>query len=293
MKERSGYLSQQKNFILCLFIFFGTHTISCAQGYPFPIGARAWGIGNATVARADFTSGFNNIAGLGGLREAGLISSFDSHYGFDGIGTFSFGAVLPLSSDLGMGLSIQRFGDKLYNESAIGLGAGHRIGRFRMGAKANFLQNAVNAPSLTFSRSALVFELGGIVELSSQFFFGAHVFNMTQSSYSGEYGNRVPTSLRAGFLYKPQSNLFVSAEMEKNTDLPVSIKAGLEYQIWEKMYIRTGVGARPLTNHFGAGFKARKFFFDYAVHANKQLGWSHHVSLRYVLWKREEEGSEK
>ena len=290
MKERSGYLSQQKNFIFLLLVLCSLSVEVSAQAFPFPVGARSWGIGNATVARADFTSGVTNIAGLGGLREAGIFSSYDSHYGFEGIGTYAFGAVLPVTEDLGVGFTVQRFGDKLYNESTIGLGAGHRIGRVSLGLKVNYLQNAVNASTLTFSRNALVFEFGGIVQFSSQLFFGAHVFNMTQSSYSGDYGNRVPTALRAGFLYKTQKNIHLLAEIEKNTDLPFSIKAGLEYQIWKKLYLRTGVASRPLTNHFGAGFKAKKFYFDHAVHSNANLGWSHHFSLGYVFWERKEEG---
>jgi hypothetical protein len=289
MKERSGCLSQQKNFIFLL-LFLGIASANCrGQGFPFSIGARSWGTGNATVARADFTSGFTNIAGLGGLHEAGIFSSFDSHYGFEGIGTYSFGAVLPLSEDLGLGFTVQRFGDKLYSESAMGLGAGHRIGRVSLGLKVNYLQNAVNAPTLSFNRNALVFEFGGIMQLSSQLFFGAHVFNMTQSSYSGDYGGRVPTALRTGFLYKPQTNILFSAELEKNTNLPVSIKAGLEYQVWKKLFLRTGVASRPLTNHFGAGFKAKKILIDYAVHSNSQLGWSHHFSVGYVFWNRKNE----
>jgi hypothetical protein len=293
MKERSGYLSQQKNFIFLLLLLCAASAEVVAQAFPFPIGARSWGIANATVAGADFSSGFNNIAGLGGLREACILSSFDSHYGFEGIGTYAFGTVLPVTNDLGAGFTVQRFGDKLYNESAIGIGAGHRIGRVSLGLKVNYFQNEVNAPTLSFSRKALVFEFGGMVQLSSQLFLGAHVFNMTQSSYSGEYGNRVPTAMRAGFSYKPQANIHLSAELEKNTDLPVSIKAGLEYQVWKKLYLRTGVASRPLTNHFGAGFKAKKFYFDYAVHSNANLGWSHHLSLGYVFWQRGEKKEEK
>lgn len=288
MKEQSGYLSQQKNFVFSLLFLCGVDSYGHTDGFPFPIGARSWGIGNATVARADFTSGFSNIAGLGRLSEAGIFSAFDSHYGFTGIGTFSFGGVLPLTDDLGLGLSVQRFGDRLYNESAIGVGAGHRIGRVSLGAKVNFIQNAVNAFSLTFSRHAYVFEFGGMVQFSSSFSFGAHVFNMTQSSYSGSYGNRVPTALRTGFLYKPQANIYLSAEVEKNTDLPVSLKAGLEYQVWKKLFLRTGVASRPRTSHYGAGFKAGKFYFDYAVHTHAQLGWSHHLSLAHVFWQRKE-----
>ena len=287
MKEQSGYLSRQKNFIFFLIVLLPVSFRSLAQNFPFSIGARSWGIGNATVAESGYMSCFGNVAGLGGLRESVAFSTYDSHFGFDGLSTLGFGAVLPVSEDLTAGFTIGRFGDKLYNELAIGMGAGHRIGRVSLGLKINYLQNAVNAPSLIISRKALVFEFGGIVQFTTNFSFGAHVFNMTQSSYSGDYGNKVPTVLRAGFLYKPQKNVCLSAEIDKNTNLPLAVKAGLEYQIWKNLYVRTGLSSRPLTNHFGTGFKGGKFYVDYAVHTHPQLGWSHHFSLGYSLWKGE------
>ncbi|TDE11989.1 hypothetical protein [Dyadobacter psychrotolerans] len=289
MKERSGYLSRQKNFIIIIFIFVFLPCRTPGQDFPFPAGARSWGMGSATVANSDNSSVFSNIAGLAGIQEAVVISTYDSHYGFDGISTIGFGGVLPLSDDFGAGFTVQRFGDKLYNQLALGIGAGHRVGRFSLGAKVNYLQNAVNAPSLTISRHAIAIEFGGIVQFSPRFSFGAHVFNLTQFSYSGDYGNRVPTLLRAGFLYKPQKSLVLTAEIDKNTDLPVSVKGGLEYQFLKKLFIRTGLNSRPLTNHFGAGFKGGKFYFDYAVHSHAQLGWSHHFSLGYCFWKKKEE----
>ena len=285
MKEQSGYLSRQKNFIFFLIVLLPVSQKILAQNFPFSAGARSWGIGNATVAESGYMSGSANIAGLGGLRESVAFSTYDSHFGFDGLSTLGFGAVLPVSEDLTTGFTIARFGDKLYNELAIGMGAGHRIGRVSLGLKINYLQNAVNAPSLIISRKALAFEFGGIVQFTSDFSFGAHIFNMTQSSYSGDFGNKVPTVLRAGFLYKPQKNVYLSAEVDKNTDLPFSVKAGLEYQIWRNLYLRTGLSSRPLANHFGAGFKGGKFYVDYAVHTHPQLGWSHHFSLGYSLWK--------
>jgi hypothetical protein len=286
MKERSGCLSRRKSFIFTFFLIWSVSVKSLADGFPFPIGARSWGIGNASVARSDYSSVSNNIAGLGGFSDAVFFSTYDSHYGFDGIHTLGFGGVLPVGDDLSTGFSVQRFGDKLYNELALGVGAGHRIGRVSLGLRMNYLQNAVNANTLTFSRKALVFEFGGIVQLSSQLFFGAHVFNLTQSSYSGDYGSRVPTALRAGFSYSPQKNVQFSTEIEKNTDLPVSAKAGLEYQVWKQLFLRTGIVSRPWTHHFGAGFKGRQFQIDYAVHTHPQLGWSHHISLAYHVWER-------
>ena len=291
MKELPDYLSQQKNFIFLVF-FLSILSVDGYADFPFPIGARSWGLANASVARRDYSYGFVNMAALGGAQETSAFSSYSSHFGFEGVGTFAAGAIMPVNEDLGVGFTIQRFGDKLYNQSALGLAAGHQIGCFSLGLKVNYIQNAVSAPSLSFSRHAIVFEFGGIVTLSSKLFFGAHAYNVTQSSYSGDYGRRVPTILRTGFTYQPQNNLALSVEMEKNTDQPLVFKTGLEYKAWKQLFLRTGVASRPLTSHFGAGFRARSFLIDYAVHTHMQLGLSHHLSLGYVFAERKK-GVEK
>lgn len=277
--------TQQKNFGLVLLIFSLPFTV-VAQSYPYILGARAWGIADANIAKSDFTASTDNVAGLGALRETVLYTSYDSHYSFDGIATFAIGGCIPLSDDLGMGFSCYRFGDKLYNMSAISVGAGHQLGRIKLGVKINYIQNAVNAPSLTFSRNTLVVDFGGIVKFSKQLFLGAHINNLTQSKYSGDYSEAVPTLLRLGMMYKPHDKLTISTEIEKNTDMKFRIKSGLEYQIWEMICLRTGVATRPSTSHFGLGFKGANFYIDYAAHSHPHLGWSQHISIGYSLGQR-------
>ena len=283
MKEQSGYFTRQKNFLRSLVIFLILSGKSFADGNPFPIGARAWGLANATIARSDYYAIGNNAAGLAGISTSAIFSTYDSHYGFDGINTLGFGAVMPLSKDMGIGLSIQRFGDKIYNQIALGAGAGHRINRFSLGLKVNYLQTAINSSAIVLSKKALVFEFGGIAMISSKLYFGAHVFNLTQSRYSGENRENVDTALRTGFLYKPSKNIQLSAEIEKVAAYPASFRAGLEYEVIKNFVVRGGIASRPQTNHFGVGFQGSNFHLDYAVHTHPQLGWSHHFSLAYVL----------
>ncbi|WP_159469592.1 hypothetical protein [Dyadobacter sp. 3J3] len=283
MKEQSAYFTRQKNFLRSFVIFSIISFKSFADGNPFPIGARAWGLANATVARSDYYAIGNNIAGLAGISNPTIFSTYDSHYGFDGINTLGFGAVIPLSKDLGTGFSIQRFGDKTYNQIAIGMGAGHRINRFSLGLKINYLQTAINSSTITLSKKALVFEFGGIAMISSKLYFGAHMFNVTQSHYSGENHEQIDTALKTGFLYKPSKTIQLSAEIEKVTTYRLNFRAGLEYEVLPNFFVRTGIASRPQTNHFGIGFKGIKFHIDYAVHTHPQLGWSHHFSLGYLL----------
>ena len=283
MKEQSGNLSRQKNFIRSFVIFLLISSKSFADGSPFPIGARAWSLANATIARSDYYSIGNNVAGLGGLTTAAIFSTYDSHYNFDGINTLGISVAIPISTDLGMGLSIQRFGDKVYNHISAGVGAGHRIGRFSLGLKVNYLQTAISSSSILFNKKALVFEFGGIMMISSKLYFGAQLYNLTQASYSDNLHETVDTSLRTGFLYKPSKTVQLSAEIEKVTDYPVAVRIGLEYEIIKNIFVRTGIASNPQTNHFGVGFNGSLFHLDYAMHTHPQLGWSHHFSLSYIL----------
>ncbi|WP_460885347.1 PorV/PorQ family protein [Rhabdobacter roseus] len=258
----------------------------------FPIGARAWSLANAVVAQSNRYAIFNNVAGLAGVDEPSLFSSYHSHYGFEGLHTLAFGAVVPLHEGLTGGFSVQRFGDELYNDLALGVGVGHRINWVSLGIKINYVQVAANAASLAISRKAVAVELGGIARLNAQLTLGAHLYNVTQSTYSGETTARLPTLLKTGLTYEPSQVLRLSAELYKDTDYPLSLRTGLEYEVVSNVFLRTGIATKPHTNHFGAGFLARQFAIDYALHTHSQLGWSHHFTLGYALEKSKKKALE-
>lgn len=251
------------------------------------IGARSWGMANAVVAQSDRYSLINNIAGLATQQEVSVFSSYHSYYGFDGISTLAFGIGVPLRENLAAGFSVQRFGDKLYNELAFGLGVAHQINRISLGLKVNYRQIAVNAPSLSLNKKALVVEMGGIAQLSSTVYLGAHIYNLAQGTFSGDGSINLPTVLKTGLTYIPTKSLRLSTEFVKNTDHPASLRAGLEYEVIPNLFVRTGVATKPYTNHFGLGFVGGNFTVDYAATSHPQLGWSNHVTLAYA-WKRTE-----
>lgn len=266
--------------------------LAMANEDDFPIGARSWGMANAVVAQSDRFSLINNIAGLATQREASVFSSYHSYYGFDGVNTLAFGVVVPLREELTAGFSAQRFGDKLFNELSFGLGVAHRINRISLGLKLNYRQIAVTAPSLSMTKKALVIEMGGIAQLSSTVYLGAHIYNLAQGTFSGEGSEKLPTVLKTGLTYIPTKSLGLSAEFVKNTDYPASLRAGLEYEVIPNLFVRTGIATKPYTNHFGLGFIGGSYTVDYAATSHPQLGWSHHFTLAYA-WKKAEEVEQK
>lgn len=244
-----------------------------------PLGARALGIANASVALQDPWALWNNVAGISSLEQKYIFIAYDNRFSISEFQTFGIGATLPLKKGV-VGLSVSRFGDKLYNEPKIGLGYAYKIDRVSLGLKVNYVQ--ANIQGLN-SAGAVIVEFGGLVELTDQISFAAHGYNLNQAKLQAEFeeDERIPTILKAGIAYRPIEELFLSIETEKDLDFPATFKAGVEYQIVENLFLRTGIQAEPFNNFFGVGFHKKKFIFDYALTTRDELGISHHVSIGF------------
>lgn len=244
------------------------------------VGARAWGMGQAAVAQRDAYALFNNVAGIGGSTEPiQAVAAYSSFYGLEGLGTFAAGVVAPLSDDLSFGGGVRYVGDALFNQLQAGLGVGHRINRVSLGLKVNYVQQAVTTPSWAMNRKALVMEMGGIAQLSSKVYWGAHISNFTQTRL-GE--GSFPTELRTGVQVHPSSSVVVAGEVVKDTARPMGFRAGLSYMPIPRLHLRTGIDSATQGGHFGVGILLQVVVVDIAIHTHPQLGWSQHFSLRFT-----------
>lgn len=260
-------------YLIILFRSFNCH----ASGDPFPIGARSWGIGNAVVAIADKQSVFNNPAGLGFLTDHFISTSYHSRYSIAGLQTFALGGNFA-TRWAKIGLDVERFGDKLYNEHKLGLALAKSTNRVALGVKVSYLQVAIENFAV---KQTLLTQFGVMAKLSSTINMGFLAYNLTGAKLF--LSQRVPTVLRLGFSYQPGKQLLLATEAEKDIVLPIVYKVGLEYQIVKNFYIRSGITSRINNVHFGFGFQSKQFIFDYAASNHSLLGFSHHLSLAYQL----------
>jgi hypothetical protein len=266
---------------LAIFILLIISHLAIAQMDNQAIGGRALGAGNAVVTVVDNWSLFNNIGALGSWEQPAMMLAYDYRYGFSGFQTIVVGAVAPLKKGV-VGLNFTRLGDELYNEQKIGLGYSYTIGNVSLGLKINYLQ--IYLQDLA-SRGNLVFEFGGVAKLSKSLSFGAHIYNFSQNKINAQFDEaiRLPIIMKAGLAYQPIQVLQINIESEKNLDFPNRVKFGIDYQLIKKVYLRTGIQTQPLVNHYGFGFKPRRWQFDYALHTHSTLGWAHHISFSYLL----------
>ncbi|MEX2513359.1 MAG: hypothetical protein WD398_10680 [Cyclobacteriaceae bacterium] len=244
-----------------------------------PKGARSMGLGNAHVTLVDSWAVFNNIGSLG-LFEGGsqAFVGYDHRLGLNELTTLAAGFIAPAGKLGMMGIGISSYGGELFNQQQIGIGISNQLGLASLGLKVSYFQTNIEG----FGRKASpILEIGGTAELLPQLFFGAHIYNITRSSLSRITNEYLPTVVKAGISYRPSEALMLNVETEKEIRLPTQFKAGIEYNIQDKLWARTGINTQPNHLFFGIGFKPKRFHLDYAMSRNFLLGFTHHFALNY------------
>ncbi|KOY87869.1 hypothetical protein AD998_18555 [bacterium 336/3] len=281
----------QKFYFAYLLFFISLCAFSQNKTLSGTSGSVSGGMSGISTALADEWAVFNNIGALSATKDLSLnaMMAFENRFNVKALNSYHFGVINPFSFGGVGGLTINRFGDKYYNETQVGLGYSHQVSLVSVGAKVNYYQVAVNDQiGLTQStRSTLLVELGGLAKLSEKWAVGIYGYNFTQSKLKAAEGeDRIPVILKAGVSYKPYKKLFLSLETEKDIDYDATVRAGINYQIHQNFFVRTGISTKPFNSSFGIGFQPKNLSFDYALSNNNALGWIHQLSLRYVFKKK-------
>jgi hypothetical protein len=248
-----------------------------AQNGRFDLGARATGMANASVTLGDSWSMFHNIGGLARVENSTAVFSYQNKYGIPEFATFGGAFVKPMLNGVA-GIGVFRFGGDLYNEQKINVGFSNQFGFTSLGLNVNYLQYNIEGVG---SKGMVMLDFGGLATLTEQLVFGAQVTNINQAELSSFSGEKVPSVMTAGLSYRPQKGLMLNAEIEKDLDFDAYFKIGIEYQIIEKVKIRTGLVTEPFESAFGVGFAPSSFDVDYSFRNNPNLGDIHELSIAY------------
>ncbi len=225
----------------------------------------------------DHYSLFNNVGGLARVKSHFVFGGYQNRFGIREFQVIGAGAIYK--TGLGnAGLGFHRFGDDLFSQQRLHLAIGNKFQLVSLGLAADLIQYNVSSVG---TKRAIALEFGGIAEITSQLFFGAYIFNLNQVDLVKETGEKIPTVMKGGISYRPSEELFINVEVEKDLEFDEIIKAGLEYQIVENVFFRTGISSQPFLSAFGIGFHPKKLRFDYSYIDDSNLGSIHEVSLAY------------
>jgi len=267
-------------FRVIYFLISCIPVLGYSQVADYHCGARSLGIGHADQTVADAWSVFNNIGGISGVEQTTAFFSYVNRYGLESINSMAAGVVASAGGAGNFTLNVFRFGDRAYNEQKLALGYGNKIGFVRLGFQVNYIQ--LNVEGLGRS-DALALEFGGIIELVKKLVFAAHIFNLNIAKLEADMF--VPVIMQAGLSYRPVKQLMINVAIIYDSERYTNWTGGLEYGIFEKLYLRVGFRAAPSTSYFGLGFYPGRFKIDYAFSRYYDFGFMHEASVSVSFGK--------
>jgi hypothetical protein len=184
---------------------------------------------------------------------------------------------VPLGGGSG-GLVVSYYGFESYNEQRIGLLYGRKLSeKVQLGAQLYTL--GVRIPEYG-SRQVVSFELGLQAEISPAVTLATRVANPVRVELVE--GEELPSVLSAGFRYRPGTQVLLFGEVEKDILFPVRVRMGLEYQLLDVLYLRTGVSTEPTQLSFGLGYSLQEQWrFDFAANYHQYLGFTPGIGIVY------------
>ncbi len=243
-------------------------------------GGRAAGMAGAAANLSDIFAAFHNQAGLAGIEKFSIGIFNETSFMLSNVSTRGLAVAMPVSNGV-ITAQFQYYGYAAYNEKRGGLAYARKFGEnIKAGLQLDYFGVAIGEGY--GSRSAVTFEGGVQAELLEGFFLAAHVCNPMRVKIAAYNDERLPAILKFGLAYQPSDKVFITAESEKVIDRANRIKAGAEYEIVSKFFLRTGIASNPFNTSFGFGWMIDSFKVDLAASYHRQLGYTPNVSLVWV-----------
>lgn len=262
---------------IVLFFTLLPHIVQAQDG-AYYLGGRNTALSGASVTLADHWAIFNNPGALGSLQTSSAMVSYQNRYNLAGFHVVGGGFVYHHEL-ANAGVKYFKFGDQLFNQQIAGLVLANRFQMVSLGLGVNVIQTHIEGQQ---TNRIIALEMGGTAEITNQILLGAHIFNF-------KHGQNYPTTMKAGLSFRPTSSLKINAEVEKQLEAREKVKSGLEYEIIENVFVRTGVNIQSndlskslVYGTFGLGLGLKGLLFDYAF-TNEDLGAIHEISLAYQL----------
>lgn len=269
-----------KTYLLCpVFLLYSLLLFADGTITLFPRGARAEGMGTTSLVLKDTWSAYNNQAALSFVKSTSAGLYYENKFTVDEMNTSAAAVALPALSGT-FGATVAHMGAAEYGENRFGLGYGKQLMKnLSLGVQFNY--HLLTFGSGYGNLHAITAEIGLLVEPVDNLFFGAHLFNPTQSKLSTRAEDPVPLVFRLGMGYSFGRNLLLTAEAEKEQSQRMAMKLGVEYFLVSKFCLRMGTLLEPLTTFFGTGWRNNRLAIDFAVSRHHVLGYTPQLSLSY------------
>lgn len=196
-------------------------------------------------------------------------------------------AVIAIPAHTGsFGFSADYYGFSAYNETQLGLAYGRKLGD-KIDAGVQFTYHGIKIAAGYGSSSAISAGIGLILHCSERMHAGLYARNPTGAGFGKSHIEKLPAVYGFGAGYDASEKFFVSAEIEKEEDLPVSVNVSFEYKFIPQCIARGGILSATSSAWVGLGFPIRTFLVDVTCNWHPQLGITPGMLLLFTFRKKE------
>ena len=252
--------------------------VTFSQGW-LPMGARSNSMANSSVALVDPWAFHHNPGALANVEKLAVGVSYENRFLLKELQSQGLVYVQPLKTGV-ISVGAQLYGFNNYRTYRAGVGYSLKLSeKFSGGVQLNYQGLQLNENY--GSKSTVTAEIGILASITEDWKIGMSVFNLGRAKLDDYEDDRFTTLMRLGTSYSFSDKVMATAELEKNVDYPLRIKAGIEYQVVNNVYVRGGFATEPIEVSFGLGYKFKVFQLDLGSAYHQQLGWAPHFSFTY------------
>ncbi len=262
-------------FIIVLLIV--SFRINYAQFELIDIGAKPISLGGAFTSLANNSNAvYYNPAGISQIpfREVSVFYS-PAPFGLKELANGSVNYVEP--TKLGVfGLSAKTYGFDLYKEITVTATYSNNYKKkIFYGANINYYNLKIQNYG---SASTFGVDIGGLAYLTDFLRWGFAAFNLNRPKI-GTQDDKLPQVYRTGVSIQPRKELNFVLDVEKDTRYTTSVKAGIEYSLYDMIDLRAGIGTEPTKFSGGVGLYYSIFEIDYGFYNHQDLGLTHQGTI--------------
>jgi hypothetical protein len=256
--------------------------------------ARARGMGNAAIAtNTDPSVIFYNPGGLD-VSQAGVNASYARLFGqeFEVLKTAAFSYHLPKYGTIGLGMQtmdVEYQDVNLQTEATFSLahsflliGDVHSQWYLGYGLTLNYLSFGESIGGMDMGEeSAFGLDIGSLAILYDRIKIAFAVKNLNNPSVGDGRTYDLSRFFTIGVAYQPYDRVITELNLKQKFSEETKVSFGVEYELIDNFWLRTGASTYPNSISFGLGFLVKGIRFDYGVKTHPVLDLTHHISLGY------------
>ena len=255
-----------------------TATVIQSQIVRQPLSIRYAGLGAYSKNFADIFSSTTNQASLAQLKSGGFGVYGERRYLLEELNQFTAIVAVPTAGGT-FALQGDYFGFSSYNENQLGLSYGRKISNMvDVGIKFNYHTVRIAGYG---SASAINFEAGTILHLTDRLHAGMHVYNPLSSKFGKNSNEKLASVYQTGLGYEASEKLFLSTEIAKQEDQPVSVSAGIQYNVAQNVFLRGGISTTNNNSYVGVSLQLDFARVDVNTAYHPQLGFTPGILLLF------------